>query len=353
MTNAPLGPPGWTPGPTPSPATELARRTSLGAVPAAAARGESARSAADVVAAVTSVVLGHDAAVRLAVAAFLAAGHVLVEDSPGVGKTLLAKALARAVGGSFGRVQATADLLPSDITGVSVFDPDRRTWAFRPGPVFNHVVLVDELNRATPRAQSALLEAMAEGHVTVDGTTHPLPRPFFVIATQNPRGDHGTFPLVAGQRDRFAVRVHLGIPPADVERALLRGLGGTAHLDDVGACASPGDWTLAQDAVAQVHMSDAVVDYLVEMAAAVRAHPDGDPELSPRASLTLQRVAQATATLAGRTYVLPDDVKAAAPAVLGHRLPTESGPDSEASSARRTERVAAIVATVAAPPSAR
>jgi MoxR-like ATPase len=318
--------------------------------PAGPVRPIAAAAATAVVDAVSTVVLGHDAAVRMAVSAFLAGGHVLVEDSPGVGKTLLAKALARSIGGTFGRVQATADLLPSDITGVSVFDPDRRTWSFRPGPVFNHVVLVDELNRATPRAQSALLEAMAEGHVTVDGTTHPLPRPFFVIATQNPRSDHGTFPLVSGQRDRFAVRLHLGIPSPDVERALLRGQGGTAHLDDLTDRASPGAWVAAQDAVAAVHVDEAIIDYLVGLAGAVRAHPHGDPELSPRASLTLRRVAQATASLDGRDYVLPDDVKATAPAVLGHRLGTEAdtGPG-----AGGLERITAILASVAVPPAVR
>src|SRR5690606_34659861 len=147
-------------------------------------------------------------------------------------------------------------------------DPDERTWTFRPGPVFNHVVLVDELNRATPRAQSALLEAMAEGHVTVDGTTHPLPKPFLVVATQNPRGDHGTFPLVAGQRDRFAVRVHLGIPSAEVERAVVRGEGGTGRLDDLAPVASPESWAAAQQGIEDVHVSDAVVDYLVDVASA-------------------------------------------------------------------------------------
>jgi MoxR-like ATPase len=347
MTNAPLGKTDWTPTSPPGgaePALEpVPSGPATGPVPAAGA----------LVDAVTSVVLGHHGAVQVAVAAFLAGGHVLVEDSPGVGKTLLAKALARAVGGSFGRIQATADLLPSDITGVSVFDPDRRTWTFRPGPVFNHVVMVDELNRATPRAQSALLEAMAEGHVTVDGTTHPLPRPFFVVATQNPRGDHGTFPLVAGQRDRFAVRLHLGIPSPDVERELLRGRGGTAHLEDLHPVATPAAWVAAQDAVARVDVSDAVVDYLVDLAAATRTHPAGDPELSPRASLTLQRVAQAAAALVGRTYVLPDDVKAVAPAVLGHRLAPLAGGGGPDNPTTAADRVAAVVSTVTVPPARR
>jgi MoxR-like ATPase len=331
MSNAPRLDPDWRAG---------ASRAPLEAV------DDPTAPAADVLGAVTGVVLGHDAAVRIAVAAFLAEGHVLLEDSPGVGKTLLGKALARAIGGTFGRVQATADLLPSDVTGVSVFDPDERTWTFRPGPIFNNVVLVDELNRATPRAQAALLEAMAEGHVTVDGTSHPLPRPFFVIATQNPGGDHGTFPLVAGQRDRFAARLHLGIPSRDTERALLRGEGGRGQLDAVEAVATPATWTAAQHAVVEVHAADLVVDYVADVAAAIRAHPEGDPLLSPRASLMLLRVARARAWLDGRDYVLPDDVKAVAAAALAHRL----AGDLPLGNAAAATRVGAILDGVAVPP---
>jgi len=300
------------------------------------------RAARSVLQAVTSVVLGHDAEVELAVATFLAGGHVLIEDVPGVGKTLLAKALARAVGGPFGRVQATADLLPSDITGVSVHDPHTQTWTFRAGPLFATVVLVDELNRATPRAQSALLEAMAERQVTVDGTTHALADPFFVIATQNPRVDHGTFPLVAGQRDRFATRLRLGIPTPAVERALLQGSGGTDHLDDVVPVASAEAWRAEQAAAAAIHVDERVLDYVLAIAVTVRSHPLGDPELSPRASRTMLRVAQARALLDRRSYVLPDDVKAVAPSVLEHRLPPAAGMGDD--------RAATIIASVAAPP---
>ena len=167
---------------------------------------------ASIVANVERVLLGKGEQVRIVVAALLASGHVLIEDAPGVGKTLLAKAVARSIGGTVGRVQGTADLLPADITGVTIFDQERRDWDFRPGPLFNHVLLVDEINRATPRAQSALLEAMAEGHVTVDGSQHDLPEPFLVLATQNPFGDAGTFPLIAGEYDRFAVSVSFGLP---------------------------------------------------------------------------------------------------------------------------------------------
>ncbi len=176
------------------------------------------------------VVYGSPQPLQLTIAAFLASGHVLLEDQPGVGKTLLAKALARSLGGSFGRVQGTPDLLPSDVTGVSIYEEDTHDWRFQPGPLFNQVVLVDELNRATPRTQSALLEGMAERQVSIDGTTHALPSPFFVIATQNPQDDVGTFPLVAGQRDRFTVSVSMGLPGREAERLLVRGYGGEAAL---------------------------------------------------------------------------------------------------------------------------
>ena len=339
MTNAPLR---ESADPSPRIPPPTAGR-GVHAVPSVPSPAGGEHPAVRVLDAVNSVILGHDGAVRLAVATFLAGGHLLIEDSPGVGKTLLGKALARAIGGSFGRVQATADLLPSDVTGVSVFDPDARSWAFRPGPVFNNVVLVDELNRSTPRAQSSLLEAMAEAHVTVDGTTHPLPHPFFVIATQNPGSDHGTFPLVSGQRDRFAARLRLGIPPPEIERALLRGAGGTAHLDAIQPVATPAQWSAAQDEVAAVHAGDPVVDYIVSLVAAVRTHPVGDPELSPRASLMLLRLTQALAVLDGRSFVLPDDVKHAAEPVLAHRLAPTGGHDRG--------RIDAVLATVAVPPS--
>ena len=310
--------------------------------PATAGADASAGAGARVLEAVTAVLLGHDRVVQLAVAAFLAGGHVLIEDSPGVGKTLLAKALSQAIGGTFGRVQATADLLPSDVTGVSVFDPDTRQWSFRPGPVFHNVVLVDEFNRCTPRAQSALLESMAENHVTVDSITHALPDPFFVIATQNPQNDHGTFPLVAGQRDRFAVCLQLGIPDSTVERALLRGKGGTAHLEAVVPVATVDEWHRAQRAVEQIAASDLLLDYLLALVQAIRAHPAGDPELSPRASMMLLRVAWANAALERRSFVLPDDIQFAAPAVVAHRLPGAGG--------SALTRVRAILETVAVPP---
>lgn len=271
---------------------------------------------------VGSVLLGKSDAVALAVATVLAGGHLLVEDVPGVGKTLLAKALARATGASFGRVQGTADLLPSDLTGVTVFDQSTGRWDFRPGPLFHHVVLVDEINRATPRAQSALLEAMAEGQVTVDGVTHGLPEPFVVLATQNPLGDAGTFPLGDGQRDRFAVTLPLGLPDRATERALLLGVGGEGELDRLAPVTSPAELLAARDEVATIHVAAPVADYVLDLAASTRSHPEVLLGASPRATLVLLRVARGLAALAGRGFVTPDDVQTAAPAVLHHRITT-------------------------------
>ena len=270
---------------------------------------------------VTAVLLGDPRPIDLAAGAFLAGGHVLFEDVPGVGKTLLAKAMSRAIGGTFGRVQGTPDLLPSDLTGVSYLDEDSRSWVFRPGPLFNNVVLVDELNRATPRTQSALLEAMAEGQVTVDGITHQLPDPFFVVATQNPQsGDLGTFPLVGGQRDRFSVSLSLGLPGRLAEMQILAGVGGDQALDRVVPAADLETWRRLRGELDQVFVHETVATYALDLVDTVRARTASTLPLSTRASLALVRMARAHAAAGGRTHVAPDDVQAVSVAALAHRI---------------------------------
>ena len=266
------------------------------------------------------VILGKSDQVRIVVAALLARGHVLIEDAPGMGKTLLAKTLARSVGGTVGRVQGTVDLMPADITGVTVFDQEHRDWHFRPGPLFHHVLLFDEINRATPRAQAALLEAMAEGNVTVDGVTRELPKPFFVLATQNPYGEEGTFPLVSGEYDRFAVSVQVGLPDRESERALLRRVGGRPALDELAPVLSPAELDELCDSVATVHVASSVEDYVLDLAAATRSDASFRQGISPRATQMLLDVAKSHAALDGRPFVTPDDVQAVAVAVLAHRV---------------------------------
>jgi MoxR-like ATPase len=290
---------------------------------------------------VARVVLGKHDRIRLVVAGLLAGGHVLIEDAPGVGKTVLAKAVARSVGGTMGRIQGTADLLPTDITGVTTYDQGTSEWRFRPGPLFHNVVLVDEINRATPRAQSALLEAMAEGHTTVDGVDHLLPTPFFVLATQNPYGDVGTFPLVEGQLDRFAVAVSLGLPDRDAEHALLTGDGGTPELERLMPVIESEDLLRTVAAVnVGVHAAEAVLAYVLDIAEAVRARAGSGRGMSPRATLTLLRVAKAYALIEGRDFVAPDDVKVVAVPTLAHRLSAVTGPDSRSAIALVSAAVA-------------
>ena len=273
--------------------------------------------------AVQTVVVGQERAIELLLVALLVEGHVLLEDVPGTGKTLLARTLSRALGCEFRRLQFTPDLLPGDVTGVSYFHQRTQEFEFRPGPIFTNVLLADEINRATPRTQSALLESMEERQVTVEGETRLVPRPFLVLATQNPVELEGTFPLPEAQLDRFLLRVSLGYPTEEQERAILRRfkeVATSAALEEVRPVVSGEALLALQSGVRQVHVSEAVEGYLLSLVRATRGHEALDLGASPRASLALYRSSQARAALHGREFVLPDDVKALAPAVLGHRL---------------------------------
>lgn len=273
-----------------------------------------------VVANVQRVMHGRDRAVEVVTCAMLAGGHALIEDVPGSGKTTLARAFARTLGGTFHRIQATADLLPADITGSGIWDPDRHGFVFVPGPVFAHVLLVDELNRTPARTQSAFLEAMDEGAVTVDGVRHLLPDPFFVVATQNPLEQHGTYPLPEGQLDRFAVCITFGDLDPVSERQVVREQLVRPTVDDLVPVATPEQLQAARLSVRMTHVADPVLDHALALVQATRHDPRIYLGASPRAALTLIRCAQARARLHGREYVAPDDTKALAAAVLGHRL---------------------------------
>ena len=266
------------------------------------------------------VIQGKDDAIDLVLLGLVAEGHVLVEDVPGVGKTTLAKALARSIDGSYGRIQFTPDLLPSDVVGVNVWDRGSGRFDFRQGPVFANVVLADEINRASPKTQSALLEAMAERQVTIDGTTRPLPPPFLVIATQNPIENEGTFPLPESQLDRFLLKVTVGYPGRDAELDMLATHGDHDPLADLRPVVSAAQVSAMAAAARTVHVAPALQGYLVDLANASRAHPNVSVGVSPRATLALQRVARARAATRGRAYATPDDVKALAVPVLAHRL---------------------------------
>jgi MoxR-like ATPase len=269
---------------------------------------------------VERVIVGKRDAIELLVVALLCEGHVLIEDVPGVGKTMLARALAASIGGQFKRLQCTPDLLPNDVTGVSVFNQQRSEFEFRPGPIFVNVLLADEINRATPRTQSALLEAMQEQQVTLDGVTRPLPRPFLVLATQNPVEYEGTFPLPEAQLDRFLLRVALGYPNAQDEKAILNALRREHPIHTLHAVADGATLGAMQRAVWDVHVDETLQDYMVALAGATRAHVDLALGASPRATLALYRAAQALAAVRGRDHVLPDDIKYLAPFVFTHRL---------------------------------
>jgi MoxR-like ATPase len=271
------------------------------------------------------VLLGTPGALTAAAMAALSGGHLLIEDVPGVGKTVLARALAASLGAELSRVQGHPDLLPSDVTGVSVFAPDTGTWEFRPGPVFAHVVLVDELNRTPPRTQAALLETMEEQQVSVDGESWPLPRPHLVIATQNPFSQLGTYPLVESQLDRFALATAIGYPDSDTEARLVQHGGGKFALGELRPVCTTAQWLGAQRATESVELASSVAEYAVALCRASRNAPGVRLGASPRAAIWLIRASQAHAVLSGRSFVTPDDVKAVAVACLAHRLLTDEG----------------------------
>lgn len=269
---------------------------------------------------IENVIVGKRSTIELAVIGLLCQGHLLIEDVPGVGKTMLARSMARSLGCTFSRIQFTPDMLPSDVTGVSIFNQVTREFEFRPGPVFAQVVLTDEINRATPKTQAALLEAMEERQVTVDGITHLLPKPFIVLATQNPIEYEGTFPLPEAQLDRFLLRLRLGYPEASEEIRVLENQQFQHPLEGLEQVVSAEELTLAQTDVKSVYVANGIKNYIVEMVRRTRKHPDVYLGASLRGSLTLYRTCQARAAINGRDFVLPDDVKALSEPALAHRI---------------------------------
>ena len=269
---------------------------------------------------IAKVIVGKRNTVELLLVALLCDGHVLIEDVPGVGKTMLARSLAVSLGGQFKRLQCTPDLLPNDITGVSIFNQAEQDFEFRPGPLFVNVLLVDEINRATPRTQAALLEAMQERQVTMDGTTYPLPKPFIVLATQNPVEFEGTFPLPEAQLDRFMLKIDMGYPDHEEEAEILERLARQHPIETLQTVAAPEEIEALKPLVWDVHVDETVVDYLIRLVEATREHHDLLLGASPRASLALYKASQALAALNGRDHVLPDDIKALARPVLAHRI---------------------------------
>ena len=299
---------------------------------------------------VSTVLAGKREAVDLAITVFLAGGHILVEDVPGVGKTTLARALAKSIGLGYRRVQFTSDLMPADVLGGAVYNPSTSAFDFRPGPVFTNVLLADEVNRTTPKTQSALLEAMGERSVSIDGTTHVLEAPFFVIATQNPSDFYGTYPLPESQLDRFLVRMRLGYPSKEAERRVLLGRRGGDPVDHLGAVVDRAAVVEAQRALDDVRVDTAVIDYLHNVVLATRATPGILLGASTRAALAYERAVRAHALVAGRNFALPDDVKALAVPVIAHRIRVEQAGDRTEWNTDSQERaVADLLRRVAVP----
>jgi MoxR-like ATPase len=298
-----------------------------------------------IVSQVGSIILGKEQQIRLAIACLVARGHLLIEDIPGVGKTTLAHALATTLGLAFQRIQFTSDLLPADIIGVSIYNRDSGGFQFHSGPIFSQVVLADEVNRATPKAQSALLEAMEEHQVTTEGETRRLPEPFFVIATQNPSYQIGTFPLPESQLDRFLMRIHLGYPDGQAERALLQGEDRRSLLAGLTSSMSAADLARLQRDAQQIHVAPALLDYVQALAGYTRRASDYVNGLSPRAALALLHAARAWALMQGRGNVVPEDVQAVLPAVVGHRLV----PTGEITRANGADIAANLIKQVAIP----
>lgn len=273
---------------------------------------------------VSRVIKGKKGAIEASATALFAGGHLLLEDVPGVGKTMLGRAIARSIRGAFKRIQGTPDLLPSDVTGTAVYNQAAQAFEFIPGPIFGNVVLFDEINRTTPRTQAALLEAMDEGAVTVDGARHALPDPLFVIATQNPLEHHGTYPLPEGQLDRFAIAMDLGYVDVPTEREVVKAQLESHPIGDLEAVLGPEEVLGIRRVVRSTHVSEPVLDYALALVTATRKHPDLELGASPRASIGLVRCAQARALIGGREYVVPDDVKALAVSALAHRVVGQS-----------------------------
>ncbi len=293
--------------------------------------------------AIETVIRGKREAVRLGIVTLLAGGHLLIEDVPGVGKTTLAHALARALRCSFQRIQFTSDLLPSDVIGLSIYNQHTGVFEWKPGPIFANVVLADEINRTTPKTQSALLEAMAERHVTAEGVTHPLPSPFVVVATQNPIEHHGTYPLPESQLDRFMLRLRIGYPAIDDERQILRDREYSDPLDDLRPVMTAEEIVELQQGVADVSVDDALIEYLMRIVAATRDSEMLDLGVSPRATLSLFRAAQALALTEERSYCIPDDIKRLVLPVFAHRILVST---RYASSMRRSEEAEAVLTEI-------